>query len=353
MSRFRPRLLIFLAIAAFAMLLLGVLAIQWHIRHAAAHATPHLLFADLSSNLHNVTAIRIETKRDGIVDVTFLPLRGWVLTKRGDYPASFDTVRRLLSALTQMTTIEPKTARPDWFHYVDLDAPPEGAGTRISVFDGSGHTLADLIVGKRTDTPINGPVTLFVRKANEQQSWLVHSPSDLHIELDDWFERHAIALDQRQVAQIEFMPLYGPPYILRRTAPGQPFDLFGTVRANFIKAPPQPLADYADKLTNIPFTDAGPQGQFVFTSRTAKIRIRTFNGLMVNIEVIRIGADYWARIDASAAPGRPAAEKQATAINAMAFDWAFKLRPAQGAIFLTSLDGLKRRIALATAEKQP
>lgn len=348
----RLRSLFFLTISAFVMVLCGLLALQWRAHHLAPSGSSQLLFPDLGANLHTVTEIRIETRQDGIINIVFQPLRGWVLTRRGDYPASFDTVRRMLTALTQITTVEPRTARPDWFHYVNLDAPPTGDGTRITVLDSTGHALADLIVGKKADAPDrNNGAYMFVRKTTEQQSWLARSPYDMHISPDNWFERHVIALAPENVAQLEFLPIYGPPYVLRRNAPGHPFDLFGTSRASFIKAPPAMLADYAGKLTDITFTDAGPQGQFLFSSRTAKIRVRTFDGLAVNISVIRIGADYWARIDASSAPGKSQAEKRATDINAMAFDWAFKLKPAQGALFMTSLDGVKRRIAANAKER--
>lgn len=349
----RLRSLSLLAVFALIMVLCGTIALRWRAHHLTPSDTSQLLFPDLGANLHTVTEIRIENRQDGVINIVFQPLRGWVLTRRGDYPASFDSVRRLLTALTQITSVEPRTAKPDWFRYVSLDSPPAGDGTRITVLDSAGHALADLIVGKKAEGPDTASSYMFVRKTAEQQSWLARSPYDLHIGPDNWFEHHVIALTPQSISQIEFLPIYGPPYVLRRKARQHPFDLFGTSRASYIKAPPAVLADYVSRLTDISFTDAGPQSQFMFSSRAAKIRIRTFDGLAVNVSVIRIGADYWARIDASSAPGKSQAEKRATDINAMAFDWAFKLKPAQGALFLTSLDGVKRRIAAARAEKKP
>ena len=46
--------------------------------------------------------------------------------QRGNYPADFDEVRHTLIGLAALETIEPKTARADWLHYVGLDTPPKG-----------------------------------------------------------------------------------------------------------------------------------------------------------------------------------------------------------------------------------
>ncbi len=47
-----------------------------------------------------------------------------MLPGRNDYPASYETVNKTLVGLAALQTIEPKTSRPDWLHYIGLDAPP-------------------------------------------------------------------------------------------------------------------------------------------------------------------------------------------------------------------------------------
>src|SRR5579872_2566710 len=80
-----------------------------------------------AAQVKNAARIHI-VSRDGAFDVTYRADKGWVLPQRGDYPADFDEVRHTLIGLAALEIIEPKTARPDWFHYVGLDTPPKGDG---------------------------------------------------------------------------------------------------------------------------------------------------------------------------------------------------------------------------------
>ena len=65
---------------------------------------------------------------------------GWVLD-RGNFPADFDEVRRTLISLAQLSTIAPKTERPDWLTHLSLGEPPRGNGTLLTVKDAQGAVL--------------------------------------------------------------------------------------------------------------------------------------------------------------------------------------------------------------------
>jgi len=98
------------------------------------------------------------------------PARPWRLS------ASLELVRSTLIGLAALETIEPKTARADWLQYIDLDMPPAGNGTLITVSDGGGHVIASLITGKAEEIgDTSGSQGLFVRDAGEDQSFLARS----------------------------------------------------------------------------------------------------------------------------------------------------------------------------------
>src|SRR5581483_10185632 len=129
------------------------------------------------SHARAITHLRIQSKAHGVFDVVFKPEEGWVLPARNGYRASYDQVQHTVVGLAALETRDPKTANPQWYSYIGVDAPDKGgSGVRITAYDEKGHVLADLIAGKTVDIgDPNGSQGLFVRKPGEQQSWLAQS----------------------------------------------------------------------------------------------------------------------------------------------------------------------------------
>ena len=62
--------------------------------------------------------------------------------------------------------------------------------------------------------------------------------------------------------------------------------------------------------------------------------------VIVTLQAIKQGQDYWATISADAAPGKANAQRQARAIDSRASGWAYKLPPYKGQQIMTTLDSL-------------
>jgi hypothetical protein len=65
--------------------------------------------------------------------------------------------------------------------------------------------------------------------------------------------------------------------------------------------------------------------------------------LIITVQTLQQGQDYWATLSAEAAPGKPAAAREAQAINAKASGWAYKLPQFKGQQFMTKLDSLLKQ----------
>src|SRR5438067_2255825 len=120
----RRRNLVFLAGAAILSVLLAILALHEQASELAPKYAPETFLPGAASEIKDAAKIHIASQK-GAFDVTRTSA-GWIIPQRGKYPASFEQVQKTLVGLAAFETIEPKTARPDWFHYVDLDAPPKG-----------------------------------------------------------------------------------------------------------------------------------------------------------------------------------------------------------------------------------
>ena len=327
-----------------AVALLSVVAAILALNHRAAMVAPkypaETVFPGLASQLNQVTHIRIESK-SGAFDVHFVPTKGWVLPGRSDYPASFEEVRKTLIGLAALVTIEPKTSSPGWFHYVDLDPPPKGNGTQITLTDDKGNTLAALIVGKSTDIgDAGGAVGLFVRKPGDDQSWLVRSPAELRAKQSDWMDHQVMNLDASRVQEADVRPAEGPAYTVRRDKPDDAAFTLSPLPKGRELAYPGAADSVASAVADFTFDDIRPAGELDFTTGVSRMVTKTFDGLVITTQTVKQDGATWVRVFADSEPGKQDAAKQARDINARANSWAFKLEGYKGSVFTASLESL-------------
>ena len=307
----------------------------------AAYA-PEQFFPGLAKQVRNATTIHIASK-GGAFDIVFIPDKGWVLPARGDFPASFDLVRRTLVGLAALQTIEPKTARADWLHYLGLDAPPKGDGIEITVRDDKGHVLASLIAGKSEDIgDSTGATGLFVRRPDELQSWLTRSVLDPRASLSDWLDKSVMDIDRARIQEADVDPAGSASFTVRREKPSDPDFTLSPLPAGKALSDPTAPDGVAAAITGFGFDDVRPARDLDFSNPnlTSRVITKTFDGLKVTVNVQRQGADYWATVSAEAMSPQSTSLAEATAINAHASGWAYKLPAYKGQLFMTTLDSL-------------
>jgi Domain of unknown function (DUF4340) len=337
----RNRNLATLAGVAVISLVLAFLALHRRQAMMSPQYTRQLVFPGLAHaiNAGEITHIKITSKKSGSFEVAFVPTKGWVLPDRMNYPASFEEVKKTLVALATMETIEPKTDNPELFHYVDLDAPPAGNGVAITLTGDKGHVMAALIAGKSEAVGDEANIDLFVRKANENQSWLVKSPVEIKSSQSDWMDKKVLDVDRDRVARVEVQPATGPSYTVSRTKPTEASFTVSPLPKGRELAYPGAGDGEASVMDDFTFDDSRPASDFDFNN-AARVTTRTFDGLIVTVDVIKQGDDYWTRVFADSQPGDQKAAREALAINTHAAGWAFKLPAYKGDSFAQPLESL-------------
>lgn len=334
--------------------LLAILTVAWasfalwqQSAQLAPKHHPHAFFPDLQAR--NVSRIHIVSK-SGAVDLAFKPEKGWVLTSRNDFPASFETVRQTLIGMQTLQALEPKTDRPEWLHFLGLDAPPKGDGVLIALSDDKGHTLASLIAGKSEDIgDSSGGMGLFVRKPESNQSWLAKSVFEPKSNPTDWFEKKLFDLDRSRIRETDVTPVGSPAYVVSRAKPGDAdFALAEMPRGRELSFPGSANGPGA-ALTGFTFDDSKPAKDIDFTNAW-RVQSKTFDGLDVTAQIVKQGQDAWATIFAEGEPGKPAAAKEARAIDAKTSGWAYKLPAYKGQQLMSPLESLLKPL---NAPNQP
>ena len=337
----RRRNLSILAGATLVAVLLAVVALWQQSNIGRRSIVPEQFFPGLARHVRDAAKIHIASKSAGAFDVVFVPEKGWVVPNRSDFPASFDLVRRTLVGLAALQTIEPKTARADWLHYIGLEGPPKGDGIEITVRDDKNQVLASLIAGKSEDIgDTSGATGLFVRRPGESQSWLTRSVLDPRATLSDWLEKSVLDVDRARIQEVDVDPAGSGSYLVRREAPSEPDFKLSPVPSGKTVSDPAAPDGVASAITGFGFDDVRPAREIDFgdSATNARVVTKTFDGLKITANVKRQGADYWAIISAEAF--KPEAAAEANAINAHASGWAYKLPAYKGQLFMTTLDSL-------------
>ncbi|MEJ1970672.1 MAG: DUF4340 domain-containing protein [Rhizomicrobium sp.] len=354
----RRRNLAVLGAIALVSLLLAILVVWQQAREGAAGSAHGQFLRGFAKEVRNAAHIHIVSKA-GAFDVVFVPEKGWVVPERANYPASFDLVQRTLVGLAALQTIEAKTARPDWFHFVGLDMPPKGDGVLIAVGDDKGRELAAVIAGKGEDIgDPTGATGLFVRRPGEDQSWLARSVLDPRGSLTDWLDKRVMDVDRSRIQDVDVEPAGGgATFTVSRANPGDPDFKLTPVPAGKSVSDPTVPDGVAAAITGFGFDDVRPAHEIDFSNAaaTARVTTRTFDGLKIAVSVQKIGDDYWATVSAEASdPTKPDTAKEAAAIDAHASGWAYKLPSFKGQLFMTTLDSLlKAPAAPPAAPPQP
>ncbi|MEJ0025138.1 MAG: DUF4340 domain-containing protein [Rhizomicrobium sp.] len=338
----RRRNLGILAAAALVSLLLAIAALWQESSQGSMPAQTEFL-PGFAAHESEAARIHIESK-SGAFDVELGPEKGWVVRQRNDYPASIDLVHRTLVGLGALRTIEPKTARPEWLHFLNLDTPPQGDGILIAVSDDKRRPLGAVIAGKSEDIgDTTGATGLFARRPGENQSWLVRSVMDPRAAVSDWLDKHVMDVDRARIREVDADPAGSPSFVVSRARPSDPdFTLTPIPAAKAVSDPTVPDG-VASAIADFGFDDVRPARGLDFNdpATAARLITKTFDGLVVTVHVVKTGADYWAVVSAeAAAPSTPAAAKEAAAINAHASGWAYKLPAFKGQLFMTTLDSL-------------
>jgi len=242
--------------------------------------------------------------------------------------------------LATMETLEPKTSRADWLHYLDLEAPPKGNGVLISLSDAKGQALAAIIAGKSEDIgDRSGASGLFVRKPDSTQSWLARSTFEPKSDVTDWFDKKLVDVERSRIAQTDVSPADSTAFTVKRDKPNDADFKLVNVPPGRELAYPGAADGIAAAVVGWTFDDSKPAKEVDF-SKASHVVTRTFDGLTVSVNVVQLKGDYWATVSAQAASGKAAAAREAQAINAKTSGWAYKLPPFKGQQLSIKLDSL-------------
>ena len=105
------------------------------------------LVPGLLDQVNRVTSLEIRSRTEEVV----LNSAGdqWTVGSQHDYPSDFQRIKNLILEVADAEIIEPKTSDPERYSRIGVQdlSIDDSAATQLTLKDGEGLTIADLLVG--------------------------------------------------------------------------------------------------------------------------------------------------------------------------------------------------------------
>jgi hypothetical protein len=289
-----------------------------------------LAFPDLAPKLQQAAQVQIE--HDGKTMSIVRHGDVWGLADRGGYPVQTDKLRGLLTALTELRLVEPRTADAAELERLGLGDPtrPGSTADLLRVLDASGKPIAELVTGhRRMRTGGDVPEDVYVRRPNQTQAWLAEGTLEVEDDPSVWLDRDIANIDHAGITSVKVTHPDGTTleFAVQGDKPVM------TAPADHPKLDDYKMDDVFRAYEFLTFNDVKrgpdlpgtPVGQSDFT---------TEDGMVVHANVHKDGDNVWVAFDAS---GKGDAAK----IEATVKGWVYQMGGYKAQSLAPTLDDLK------------
>jgi hypothetical protein len=329
--------------ARFAGLLvaLGVVALAggWYFGTATTQseqtqvAGKKLMFPDLTPKLQGAAKIEITHQGKQTV-IEKRPDSGWGVASMHDYPVQEVKLRGMLTGLTELRLAEPRTSDPAQFSRLGVDDPngPTSTADLLRVVDGAGTPILALIVGhRRVRSQANVPEEVYVRRPDENQSWLAEGSLQVDADSASWLDRNVMNIGHDQLASVV---VNGEALVFGRSA-GK-FAL--TEPAEHPKLEDYKVDDVARALELLTFQEVRADKDAPGVEAAHAV-FTTNDGLAVTVTVFHADKDVWVRFAAAGTSDKVKAE--ADKLNARVAGWSYQIGSWKEKSLVPTIDDLK------------
>jgi hemin uptake protein HemP len=307
-------------------------------------------FANLSQTIAQAAQVTIQ--HAGKTLVITRKGNAWGLQDHAGYPVEPAKLHALLTGLTEVRLLEPRTSDPAEFHRLGVEdptAPPGGPtprSTLLRVLDAQGHPLAELIVGISRDSGQPGEVPQFYfRRPGEHASWLAEGVVDTDADAQQWLDRDVLSIPENRVGSVTLV--HGDQKIEITHQPGATNqDLLAvTTPADHPPLDQDKVQDVGHALDMLTLNDVKPAGAMAGQALGQSI-YATKDGLTVTLALSKDGEKLWAHITAA---GTGSATAEASRLNAKLGGWDYEIGDYRQHALLPTLDELKPAAPPASA----
>lgn len=318
----------------------GALAGGWYFGTATTPSeqvadTGKLMFPDLAPRLQQATKIEI-VRQGKPTTINRKPDGTWGLADRDGYRVQESKLRGMLTGLTELRLVEPRTSDPAAFSRLGVEDPdaPTSNSNLLRVLDTNGKPLVAVIVGhRRVRTQGNVPEQVYVRRVGDNQAWLAEGNLQVDADPQLWFDRDILNIDHARIARVE-ADRGDATVVLTKNADGK---LVVSSPAEHPKLDDYRVEDVGRALELLTFQDV-QNDERPIGEEVGQATFTTTDGLGIKARVFHGDKDIWVRFAVS---GADAAKAEADRLQARLAGWTFQLGTWKEKALLPSLMDLK------------
>ena len=146
----------------------------------------------------------------------------WGAAEKGGYPIDVSKLKQLVIALADMRVVAEMTKKPEGHVKLGVQeiTEPKAESKRVTLQDGSGKVVADVLIGKPKQTRnFGGKPSLYVRRVGENQVYEVTGQVSVAVDAASWLDREVAKLEAARVRQVTTTHGDGTQLIVNKTVP--------------------------------------------------------------------------------------------------------------------------------------
>jgi hypothetical protein len=297
-------------------------------------AVAETLFPGLGERINDVAVLTVKRGADAWT-IRRGEDGGWTMSEKHGYPVSADRVKKAVVALSDLRVLEPKTAKPELYAKIGVQAiDAEGSeAVRIGLQDGGEQELAALLVGKTRKAESGAaPAEVYVREPDAARAWLVEGHLDVKDDPLTWLDPRMLKVERKRVNRVVTTHPDGERIEVEQSADSpETFKLLNVPEGRKAKSS-YTIDAVAGGLAALAFQDVALADDIDFREGATVSRIETSDGLRVTTRVVEREDARWLSVEAAFDKALAAAdadttevEKEVAEINARAAGWAYKI----------------------------
>lgn len=301
---------------------------------------PSLLLPGAASVVNDIDWLRVTAAGNEAVVTLQRGEGAWTVEEAAGYPADWNRVRTLLADLSRAETVEPKTANPDYYPRLGVEAvdSPEAGGVMIEFSEASG--LPAVIVGKSAQ----GRDGQYARLSGQAQSVLLDRRLVVPSQRMDWLDKSIVDISEAEVVEVGIVHPDGETVrATKASADDENFHLEGVPEGRAVRSDwtVNTLAGAQQAMT----LDAVVPDSELDWDGAIRHRLLTADGLLIESDLVAVetgeeseqpASEYWVRLQASVyttavesaagdAGDAEGASERAREINERVGGWAYRI----------------------------
>lgn len=303
-----------IGILAFVTIIAGLLAGQLsQTPNAPTTQSNQPLYPQLLASLNEINEIQIKTKTSAIS----LLKNGeqWGVKEKANYPAAMDKIAEVLNGVANLNTVETKTDKAELYSKLEVeDVSSENAKSVQVTLKKGNDTLADLIIGKaRPSKGDSSRQEIYVRKANDKQSWVALGNINVARQLNEWLDKQVVNIEENKIREV----VVNQTRIFKDKADDKDYQLVDLPEKTTIEQ--ASVKNLARTLDHLNFDDVVPANEFTFENPLQAV-FKTFDGWEVVLTFQTKDNKHYAKVSAVAKPDMLTGENKETAAEKLSKD---------------------------------